>query len=181
MKKQALEPKELYYSSVCFGDIFVTLYSSVKGLVWLDINIPEEDSLRTVEKKLSCVRPIKAKGHNDNAIEQLKEYFDGSRSVFDLPLDLIGTDFQKNVWRAMLEIPYGKTASYKDIAIRVGNPKATRAVGMANNKNKIAVVVPCHRIIGTDGRLVGYAGGLHIKERLLLLEGVKLSKNKVVV
>lgn len=180
MKNQALNPKELYYNSICLADIYVTLYSSVKGLVWLDINTPEEESLQAVEDRLSSVKLFKAEGHNDNAIGQLKEYFDGNRSKFDLPLDLIGTAFQKNVWRALQDIPYGKTASYKDIAVRVGNSKATRAVGMANNKNKIPIIIPCHRVIGTDGKLVGYGGGLHIKERLLLLEGIKVLDKKVV-
>lgn len=180
MKKQTLDPKELYYSSIVLGDISLTLYSSLKGLVWLDINLPEEDSLKAIGKVLSGAKLSKAEGHNDSAREQLVEYFNGNRQEFDLPLDLIGTDFQKSVWRALLNIPFGKTASYKDIAIRVGNPKATRAIGMANNKNKIPIIIPCHRVIGADGRLVGYGGGLHIKEKLLRLEGIKVFDDKVV-
>ena len=103
-------------------------------------------------------------------IKQLNEYLDGKRSSFDLPLEPKGTEFQKKVWNALKEIPYGETRSYGEIAKIIGNEKAARAVGMANNKNPIAIIVPCHRVIGANGKLVGYAGGLDIKERLLTLE-----------
>lgn len=106
----------------------------------------------------------------DNTILQLEEYFLGKRKIFDLPLEFNGTDFQKSVWRSLLEIPYGKSATYKDIAKMIGNEKAVRAVGGANNKNKIMIVVPCHRVIGSNGKLVGYAGGLEKKAFLLNLE-----------
>ncbi|MEG0035624.1 MAG: methylated-DNA--[protein]-cysteine S-methyltransferase [Oscillospiraceae bacterium] len=102
---------------------------------------------------------------------QLCEYFDGKRHEFDLPLELRGTDFQKRVWAALCDIPYGETRSYKDIAKAVSNPKGYRAVGMANNKNPVVIVVPCHRVIGADGSLVGYGGGLDMKRLLLKLEG----------
>jgi methylated-DNA-[protein]-cysteine S-methyltransferase len=102
--------------------------------------------------------------------QQLMEYFDGSRKSFDLPLAPKGTPFQLKVWKALLSIPYGETRSYKDIAIAAGNPKASRAVGMANNRNPIAIIIPCHRVIGSNGKLVGYGGGLSIKEYLLELE-----------
>lgn len=104
------------------------------------------------------------------AAAQIKEYFDGTRREFDLPLALEGTVFQKAVWEALLTIPYGGTRGYGEIALSIGNPKACRAVGMANNRNRIAIIVPCHRVIGADGKLVGYGGGLDIKERLLALE-----------
>src|SRR5947209_16102752 len=103
--------------------------------------------------------------------EQLSEYFTGRRTHFDLPLDLRGTPFQKRCWEALLNIPYGKTVSYADIAKVVGNPKGFRAVGMANNRNPIAIIVPCHRVIATDGTLCGYGGGLDVKRKLLQLEG----------
>ena len=105
-----------------------------------------------------------------SAAAQLKEYFAGQRTLFDLPLEPAGTDFQKAVWRALVGIPYGQTKSYKDIALAAGCPKGYRAVGMANNKNPIAIIIPCHRVIGSNGKLVGYAGGLDIKEKLLKLE-----------
>ena len=104
------------------------------------------------------------------AIKQLNEYLDGKRSSFDLPLEPKGTEFQKKVWNALKEIPFGETRSYGEIAKIIGNEKASRAVGMANNKNPIAIIVPCHRVIGANGKLVGYAGGLDIKEKLLNLE-----------
>jgi len=105
------------------------------------------------------------------ASRQLAEYFMGKRKEFDLPLEFLGTDFQKKVWAALLTIPYGETRSYGEIAKQAGNPKACRAVGMANNRNPIAIVCPCHRVIGADGSLVGYGGGLPRKEYLLKLEG----------
>ncbi len=105
------------------------------------------------------------------ACQQLSEYFAGLRKVFHLPLAPQGTPFQKKVWSALLDIPYGNTTSYQDIARTVGNEKACRAVGMANNKNPIGIIIPCHRVVGKNGRLTGYAGGLDIKEKLLRLEG----------
>ena len=102
--------------------------------------------------------------------QQLDEYFSGKRREFEIPLVLKGTDFQLKVWEALRRIPYGKTVTYKDIASDVGNPKAVRAVGMANHYNPIAIIVPCHRVVGVNGKLVGYAGGLDIKRYLLDLE-----------
>jgi O-6-methylguanine DNA methyltransferase len=102
---------------------------------------------------------------------ELEEYFAGKRRRFDFPLDLRGTDFQLACWRALLAIPYGETRSYRDLARAVGKPQAFRAVGMANNRNPIAVVVPCHRVIASDGTLCGYGGGLDVKRKLLELEG----------
>ena len=101
---------------------------------------------------------------------QLDEYFRGERTSFDLDLDLRGTDFQQRVWRELQNIPYGGTASYGEIAARIGNPKACRAVGMANRRNPIPIIIPCHRVIGRDGSLTGFGGGLDVKERLLALE-----------
>lgn len=101
---------------------------------------------------------------------QIIEYLQGNRKVFDLPFRFKGTAFQQKVWKALAEIPYGETRSYKQIAEAIGNPKAVRAVGMANNRNPLLVVIPCHRVIGADGRLVGYGAGLPMKEFLLNLE-----------
>jgi len=104
------------------------------------------------------------------AAAQLQEYFDGKRTEFDLPLTLSGTDFQMAAWEALRAIPYGETRSYKDQATAIGNVKACRAVGMANNRNPISIIVPCHRVVGHNGKLVGYGGGLSTKEYLLELE-----------
>lgn len=102
--------------------------------------------------------------------KQLDEYFSGKRTEFDLPLSFKGTVFQKKVWKALMNIPYGETRSYKDIAIAIDNPKACRAVGGANNKNPIILICPCHRVIGASGKLVGYGGGMDMKEYLLDFE-----------
>lgn len=106
----------------------------------------------------------------DEVYLQLSEYFEGRREHFDLPLLLHGTEFQKKVWNALCQIPYGQTRTYKQIAEYIDNPKACRAVGMANNKNPLMIIVPCHRVIGSNGSLTGYAGGLDIKEELLSIE-----------
>lgn len=103
----------------------------------------------------------------EDVVYQLKEYFDGKRTVFDLKLNPNGTDFQKRVWKALLEIPYGKTTSYLNLSKTLGDVKAIRAVAAANGKNPLWIVVPCHRVIGSDGSLTGYAGGLHRKKWLL--------------
>ena len=103
----------------------------------------------------------------DETLKQINEYFSGERKKFDLPLYFEGTEFQKSVWSELRKIPYGVTVSYKDIAAGIKNEKAVRAVGNANNKNKIMIIVPCHRVIGKNGKLVGFAGGLDKKEFLL--------------
>ena len=102
---------------------------------------------------------------------QLKEYFAGTRDQFELELDFSGTDFQKQVWQALLTIPFGETRSYGQIATQLGKPSAGRAVGAANGKNPISIIAPCHRVIGTNGKLTGFAGGLETKAHLLALEG----------
>ncbi len=104
------------------------------------------------------------------AARQIAEYLAGERREFDLPLKPQGTDFQQRDWQALLTIPYGETRSYGQIAAQLGNAKACRAVGLANNRNPIAIIIPCHRVVGADGKLVGYGGGLEIKEKLLKLE-----------
>ncbi|WNC69733.1 methylated-DNA--[protein]-cysteine S-methyltransferase [Thalassotalea nanhaiensis] len=109
--------------------------------------------------------------HLAQAKQQLTEYFSGSRQSFDLPLSQHGTIFQNNVWQALTKIPFGKTINYGQLASNINNPKAVRAVGTANGANKIAIIVPCHRVIGRDKKLTGYAGGMGIKAKLLMLEG----------
>lgn len=102
---------------------------------------------------------------------QLQEYFSGKRKTFELPIRFHGTDFQKQVWNELLKIPYGQTATYGEIAAQVKNKNYSRAVGMANNRNPIAIIVPCHRVVGSNSSLTGYAGGLDVKEKLLCIEG----------
>lgn len=114
-----------------------------------------------------------ATGPVAQTVEQLHEYFAGRRREFDLPLAVEGTEFQQTVWRALQEIPYGETISYGELARRVGNPKASRAAGSANGKNRIPIVIPCHRVIAAGGKLGGFGGGLSVKEALLKLEGAE--------
>lgn len=111
---------------------------------------------------------------NIKTSRQLDEYFAGARRHFDLPVVFVGTEFQKSVWRRLTEIPYGATVSYRELSCGLGNPQAVRAVARANGTNALSVIVPCHRVIGSNGSLTGYAGGLAAKEFLLRLEGVVL-------
>lgn len=105
------------------------------------------------------------------AKQQLTGYFDGQRTAFDIPLRFVGTDFQKKVWEALMHIPFGKTEKYLGLARKLGNEKTIRAVAAANGANALAIIVPCHRVVGSDGELVGYAGGINAKKKLLQLEG----------
>jgi len=157
------------------GPLF--LAASAQGLVALefDARSPGQQSIRPnprdlrSEKKAFTFEPSSRR--MQPYLDQLDEYFRGERREFTFPLDLRGTDFQLACWRALLAIPYGETRSYADIARAVGRPNAFRAAGMANNRNPTAIVVPCHRVIASDGSLCGYGGGLEIKRKLLELEG----------
>jgi methylated-DNA-[protein]-cysteine S-methyltransferase len=112
------------------------------------------------------------------AEQQLREYFEGQRQIFSLDLDFDGTEFQKKVWNALLTIPFGETRSYGDIARQIGNPKSVRAVGAANGKNPLPIIVPCHRVIGSSGKLVGFGGGMENKALLLNLERARTGRQK---
>jgi O-6-methylguanine DNA methyltransferase len=157
------------------GPLF--LAASDRGLVALefDARLPGQQSIRPNPRHLREEKkgfrfeesPLRMRPY----IGELAEYFAGRRREFTFPLDLRGTDFQLACWYALLTIPYGETRSYADIARAVGKPNAFRAVGMANNRNPIAIVVPCHRVIASDGTLCGYGGGLDVKRKLLELEG----------
>lgn len=135
-----------------------------------------ELTLKADENKLTAVCfGAKETKENRNSVtelaaKQIKEYFCGKRKSFSVPYKLNGTEFQIKVWEALKNIPYGETAAYSDIAKAIGKDSASRAVGMANNKNKLPIIIPCHRVIGKNGSLVGYAGGLDVKEKLLKLE-----------
>lgn len=133
----------------------------------------EGDVLIKLHKCLDEIEDFGVKTNfTEKVFTELEEYFESERKEFTFKYEMRGTEFQKKVWSALCDIPYGETRTYKDIAVAIGNQKASRAVGMANNKNPIAIVVPCHRVIGANGKLVGYAGGLDIKEALLKIEGV---------
>jgi methylated-DNA-[protein]-cysteine S-methyltransferase len=111
----------------------------------------------------------------ESAIQQLEEYFAGKRKEFSVPLLLAGTEFQQNVWKELQAVPYGSTISYKELAEKTGQPEAIRAIANANGANGLSIFIPCHRIIGSSGELVGYAGGIGVKYKLLVLEGALLS------
>ncbi len=157
------------------GPLF--LATSVRGLVALEFDkrLPGQQTIRPNPRDLRA--ESKKVRFEDSAhelaayVRELEEYFAGTRRAFDFPLDLRGTDFQIACWRALLAIPYGETRTYADVARAVGRPQGFRAVGMANNRNPVAIVVPCHRVIASDGTLCGYGGGLDIKRKLLELEG----------
>lgn len=169
---------EILYSTVVsssVGPLF--LATSQKGLVALEFEkrVPGQQTIRPnprdlraenghlrFEESASALRPY---------TRELEEYFAGDRREFSFALDLRGTEFQLACWRALLAIPYGETRTYADIARAVGRPQGFRAVGMANNRNPVAIVVPCHRVIASDGTLCGYGGGLDVKRKLLELEG----------
>jgi len=158
------------------GPLF--LAASGRGLVALefDVRLPGQQSIRPNPRDLRQEGNTKIVFEESSAamqryVEELEQYFSGKRRKFDFPLDLRGTHFQLSCWHALLAIPCGETRSYADIARAVGKPNAFRAVGMANNRNPIAIVVPCHRVIASDGGLCGYGGGLEVKRKLLELEG----------
>jgi methylated-DNA-[protein]-cysteine S-methyltransferase len=143
----------------------LTLVASDRGIVAI---LWENDSPDRV--KLGAVQEDAGHPVLLAAEAQLGEYFEGTRTRFDLPLDFRGTDFQKSVWGALLAIPFGETRSYGEIAMKLGRPTASRAVGAANGRNPISIVAPCHRVIGSTGKLIGFAGGLEAKAYLLGLE-----------
>jgi O-6-methylguanine DNA methyltransferase len=164
------------------GPLF--LAASRNGLVALefDARLPGQQTIRPNPRDLRSerqgsagrVEPVHFEPSESELrpyVRELEEYFSGNRRQFDFALDLRGTEFQLACWHALVAIPYGETRSYGDIARAVGKPQGFRAVGMANNRNPIAIVVPCHRVIASDGTLCGYGGGLEIKRKLLELEG----------
>ncbi|MDF2539452.1 MAG: methylated-DNA--[protein]-cysteine S-methyltransferase [Herbinix sp.] len=152
--------KYVYYYETKIGRVVI----AEDGHGITDLSITEELHKDENEIQLEETERIK------EAAQQFYEYLEGKRKIFQLSLNPAGTPFQKRVWEALVQIPYGETRSYKQVAEAVGNPKACRAVGMANHFNPIMCIIPCHRVIGANKKLVGYAGGLHIKELLLNLE-----------
>lgn len=163
---------KIYYQSIktSIGDLWIGFTD--KGLAKLDFSKRKENFIEELAKGYSEIKEFE--GEESDYSKQIKLYFDGKLKNFDLPLDLKGTEFQLQVWNELLKIPYGQVKTYKDIAISVGREKGFRAVGMANNRNPVAIVVPCHRVIGSSGELVGYGGGIDIKVKLLKLEGMTI-------
>jgi len=143
------------------GNLRLRLIASPVGVRTIEFHPP-----RPLDAQFTAHAPVL-----DELSRQLRAYFDGTLRQFDIPLDLQGTDFQKRVWRHLESIPFGETRSYQQVADAIGTSNAVRAVGAANGANPIPIVVPCHRVIGASGKLVGYGGGLPLKKRLLELEG----------
>lgn len=156
--------KNLYFYNTDIGKIGI----ADNGKAITNVYFNESPQLKDTE--------IKETDLLKEAAQQLKDYLAGKRKNFNIPLMPEGTEFQQNVWKALQQIPYGKTCTYGEIARKIGNPKACRAVGMANNKNPIGIFIPCHRVIGANGKLVGYAGGLEMKEHLLAIEKINADK-----
>ncbi|HCB50766.1 MAG: cysteine methyltransferase [Anaerolineae bacterium SG8_19] len=153
------------------AETYLGIYQSPIGLIEIKVTAGAIISLEFVEEVREEERldPIV-----EEAIRQLSAYFDGTRRDFDLPISPQGTDFQRLVWQHLLDIPFGQIISYQDLAKAIGKPEAIRAVGAANGQNPISIVVPCHRVLGSDGSLTGYGGGLWRKEWLLKHEGALL-------
>lgn len=132
--------------------------------------ITEDDKLKGINFVETCNETTKDDSFQKEIKKELIEYFEGKRKVFEIPLEVEGTEFQKKVWTEMAKIPFGERMSYGELAQKSGCPKGARAVGLACNKNKIPIIIPCHRVVGKSGKLVGFAGGLDIKAQLLKLE-----------
>lgn len=165
--------ESLYYSTWHSPAGPLTLLASERGLVRLEFGLALADRISDPAagvKDPSQTRWIQSDERLAAYRQELERYFAGKLRQFTLPLDLRGTEFQRRCWRALLEIPYGETRSYAEQARAVGQPKAFRAVGLANHDNPIAIIVPCHRVIASNGKLAGYGGGLELKQKLLDLE-----------
>lgn len=153
----------------------ITVASTSKGVCWLRFGSGDLETctlLRWSKKWLGTDQVTYDADSNRETITQLEAYFQGRLHEFSVPIDMHGTPFQLKVWNALRNIPYGETRSYKDIALAIGATKAVRAIGGANHHNPVSIIVPCHRVIGSNGALVGYGSGLHLKEYLLTLENV---------
>lgn len=158
--------ENLYYSSIKISGIHFKVFTSQKGIRRIFIN-DKESKVRA--KTLTKLHPDDP--YMFNVFTELKEYFNGERKKFTVPLDIQGTEFQQRVWNEMTKIPYGKLKTYKEIAIKIGNEKAVRAIGKAASTNIAPILIPCHRVISSNGKLGGYTGGISLKEKLLELEG----------
>lgn len=160
------EIQKIFYTTVTISKIKFNIYSSSTAVCKISMNEKIDSSINTKKTKLQEDDP-----YFFGVVKQLKEYFNGERKSFNIPLELKGTEFQKRVWNELIKIPYGDAASYKEIAEKIGSKKSYRAVGNANGKNPIPIIIPCHRVIISNGKLGGYTGGLEIKIKLLELEG----------
>lgn len=175
--KRKIQAETLYWSSAPSVQGLCSVIATEKGVCWTGTpGTPLEYGLSWLEHRLSIATVVEGEEVEplSQAIGQLRRYFAGERVQFSCALDLRGTAFQISVWEELYRIPYGQTRSYAQIAQSIGRPLAVRAVGAANGANPVAVIVPCHRVIGSNGTLTGYGGGLPMKEWLLALEGAAL-------
>ncbi|MDR0676572.1 MAG: methylated-DNA--[protein]-cysteine S-methyltransferase [Elusimicrobiota bacterium] len=156
--------KKIYFYNTIIGELGIAEQNERITNIYFQNNLNRKNFLTQNNLKLNETDIIR------KAISEIYDYFDGKLSQFSVKIEPNGTEFMKKVWNKLMEIPYGETRSYKDIATMIGNEKAARAVGLANNKNPIPIIIPCHRVIGTNKKLIGYAGGLDIKRKLLTLE-----------
>ncbi|MGO2118943.1 MAG: methylated-DNA--[protein]-cysteine S-methyltransferase [Fusobacterium sp.] len=163
----------MYYTRIKTHMCNIILVGNETGLLYLHLETQDGKRKFKLDKKWK---------YNNNffkeTIREIEEYFQGKRKEFTIKLSPIGTNYQKIVWKELKKIPYGKLNTYKEIAEKIGNPKATRAVGMANNKNPLPIIIPCHRVIGTNGKLTGFARGLEIKSKLINFEKMIISGEK---
>ena len=166
---------EIRWACLEVSGLAIHLAATGSGVCRVALRSRREEFLKELRRMFPGARP--AYDPEDailaQAVRELREYFAGRRRRFGVPLDLRGTEFQRRVWDALLEIPYGETRSYKEVAAAIGAPKAVRAVGAANGRNPVAIFVPCHRVIGASGGLHGFSAGLDLKARLLEIEGVR--------
>jgi methylated-DNA-[protein]-cysteine S-methyltransferase len=170
-----LEKKVIYAAHVKHPYMHLYIASSEKGLVFVGTDHSSMEELtQYCRRRFPHCEVIEEGSFMKPYISQLIEYLNGQRKEFSLPFDLHGTPFQQEVWKALCDIPYGKTTTYGEVARQIGNPKAVRAVGGAIGSNPLSIVIPCHRVIGKNGSLTGYSGGLDVKKRLLDLEGISL-------
>ena len=179
LAKTKVPAEALYWGSVASEQGICTVIATEKGVCWSGTpGTSREYGLNWLARRLVVARVVEGENVEPlrQALDQLRRYFAGERIQFSCLLDLRGTAFQVSVWEELYRIPYGQTRTYAQIADAIGSPRAVRAVGAANGANPVAVIVPCHRVIGSNGTLTGYGGGLFMKEWLLALEGVTLSE-----
>ncbi len=167
----------IFYTLFDYKGWTMYIAATDKGLCYVGSqNEPIDELKKWVKKKFKTGNLIENDENLSTYVSELKDYVDGNKKEFTSNFDLRGTPFQIDVWNALCSIPYGETKCYSDIAKKIGNPKAVRAVGTAIGSNPIAVIIPCHRVLGKDGSLTGYSGGLPVKEKLLQLEGITYKK-----
>lgn len=164
---------EIFFTEYTYKNWRTIIAATKKGICYLGLEHSTIDELKHYcGKHYSSYTLVDSKNELRSYIEELKQYFEGGRTSFSIPFDIKGTNFQQKVWKALCDIPYGETKCYSEIAENIGNANSTRAVGVAIGKNPLSVIIPCHRVIGKNGSLTGFSGGLDVKAKLLRHEGI---------